>query len=742
MFEDNKSGVALTIFHGGKDRALAREIETRFDPRGISTKIIDKQDGTQVRYKSRAGFPEIVTTTDEPADTQDFVRGYVANIRSLTLDMLGEIWSAIVRRDHSGDWIKSKKSKLFGPYIVSKTSTKVPSQTVKPFDFPDVWINYDNKKTGNRGILFFLKNKMFRRSIESSDTALVDWMPAILFGDKKYKSGSTDENDNHIFLLAMDGVDHCTWRDSSYGVVYESSELDAGTSGYSGEASASGISYSLGLDRIDVGFSKSFTSSIGNVLQRARNITLVPLPPYFSLGQYVDEHVQGFIYTSPTGSPSYSYGDTWLNPIEPTTNSFALIYQGSNGGTYSFSGFLPGVPTQDPTDCSSTTTSYNPSPGGYTRSVQVGWFGSQLTADISVSITANYTSEDSTGSIKSAANDLIAYGAYGATDRGPDVPYIWMQGFAPTTFPGTLGATLSTGTTLHKSWGTTTTALCVVDGRNMIRMEYMVSGNSLHAVGQTGTESSSRPWNGAAIGWGNPLEYPYVEAWASVPMCDTGTTSDQYAPGNFMIQVDVTQDTGSLVKTFSAETLDYILFDREQHRYVYLKGVFTTYSVELRIVVEVDGVLSEKVLKTVTSPGDFPWVMLEEPLFNELGFWCPPTPFSGFAPPFCSQGQFKYGAYSEIGESTSTFLMSIPLVVQRDQTTETAPDEQCFVFNPKNFRRVFGFAGIILTAPFWNDLTNKKQIINFSDGAFEDWVGGVFQDGLSEPTTFSEVYRT
>jgi len=725
---------ALTVFRSGnKDRTEARKVQDLIDPMSIRTRQVTRPDGTVATHRMHGGLPKVQARSDKETEVpEDPKRGYVANIRSQTVDTLGRVVAFFIKR-LSMAWRKQKKAKVFGDYVVSSWVTE---------GLADVWVAVDAK-------LNIFTRKSSRRIVPLQ--GVTTGLPIVISPEPHYAVGSDDATDSHLFLLGQGGVAHRAWRNSGDVLsVYDSVELSAGTSGYP-TASFSGVSYSL--DSLHVGYAATFFSSVGNVLQRARTLTLGSAAPYAIPGAFVDHVTQAFTFLFPSGTPNTE--DTpgvWLNPIAPQDTVFCAMYKKVGGpwpsqGYLNFVGYMVAgtAVDADPSTSYAQVVTYAGN-DGYSTSKELGWFGSPLSASVSVTVSADYRSETSTGVMRLVAPSTIAYNAYGSTTEPPTLAHQWLGANHNTTIlSGTLAYAASSGTTVKKNWSSTSEARVALLGVDLLYMEFSIVGSSLSETGLKYALNDSLAYQGTTVNFINPADNGFAAQWDGMTFCYEGSSPDQYAPGYLMDQVVVSTSSGVITKTFSGETRDYILFDRENDTYVFLKGEFSGSnsgsSVTLKLVVSRSGTAVEKVLRQ-SSSGSFSWLMPEELVFNECYYWNPPNPFNGFAPPFCSQGQFKYGAYSEVVDGDDdAFLMSIPLVIQQDPVMDTAPPLS-YVFNPMNFRGVMGFAAISLSSPFWSGFGNAKNIINFADGAFHNWVSDVYQEASQDQSTFSEVYRT
>ena len=725
----------LTTFDGAKDKTEARRVQDLINPMSIRTRVVDNADGSQSIHRMRGGWPEVITTypvADASADKATYIRGYISNIRSQTMNVLGTVWAAIIEK--MGTWKKKEATTLFGPYTVSKISESAESGK-------DIWVI-------KQGIL-----NVFRTSAKKTKqlAGTTDGVPLVVFpADQAYVAGTTDADDPHIFLIDNAVVRHTTWRNNAPTVeIYNSSELAAGSTGYpTGFVSGA----SIGLDTLTVGYAQTLFSNTGNVLHRARTITLKSAAPYYDLGTLVDHTTQGFFYIFPTGGVNTTVSPgVWKNQV-PTLDTYIWDEYVKTGGPYPAQGALAlvGYRHADPvlrTDYSSTSTTTYTGSNGYSLTKPVGWFGAHLTVDASVSVEARHTTDTSSGQTGMMCPVDIAYGGYGSTTTPPVTTHQWFgpDFFSPTVAAGTLIGSASQGSSVGKDWRSSSHAVASVAGATLLEMIYVVTGYSTSITGFNYRANGLHPFSGAAVNFADPNVNSYAAQWDAQVFCQTSATGDQYTPGYIMDQVAYNQNTGASTKTFSAETRDFILFDKINSRYVYLKGAFSGAdsgsTVTLSIVISIDGVEFEQAIQSAAS-SSFSWLLPDEQVYQECRYWNPPSPFLGFTPPFCTQGGCRFVGYSEAHETGgSVFLWSIPLVLQQNPETDVAPSGG-YVFNPRNFRAVLGLSSIALFAPFWSGLSNTIKIVNFADGSFTDWVKGVYPASANDSTTFSEVYRT
>lgn len=725
----------FTTFNGDKDKTEARKVQDLIDPLSIRTRVVDNADGSQSIHRMRGGWPT-VTTSDVPVRSGDaqyeYVRGYISNIRSSTMDVLNTVWAAIIEK--IGTWKKKKFTTLFGPYTVAKTGEK-------PTSSRDIW-------AVKQSVL-----NVFRASAKKTKqlAGATDGVPLVLFpAEQNYVAGTTDADDPHIFLVDNSAIRHAAWRNNNPTVeIYNASELATGSTGYPTMFSAGSV---IGLDENKVCFAQTFISNVGNVLTRARTLTLKSAAPYYDLGSLVDHTTQGFVYIFPSGTPNTSSASgTWKNPVPPL-DTYVWDEYVKTGGPYPATGTMALIGYRSaagyavyPERCLTTTVTYNGN-NGYSYSKPVGWFGQDLSVEVLVSVTANHVQESSSGTYGMICPFDVAYAAYGSMTEPPAIKRKWIavNNTAPTIYAGTLMLIASHGSSLGKTWSSTSQVKAALLGVSLLEMNYTLSGYTTSITGIRYQANNIHPVSGNTAAFAPP-ENPYAAQWDAQIFCQYGSTLDQYNPGYIMDEVAYSQNTAGTNRVFSGETRDYILFDKINERYAYLKGVFTGAesgsTVELSIVIGVGGSEYEQSMRSVSSSG-FSWLFPDEQVWQECRYWNPPSPYSGFTPPFCNQGSCRFVAYSEKHETSGdVFLWSIPLVIQQDPATETAPSLG-YVFNPRNFRAVLGFSSITLFAPFWSGFTNTVNIINFADGQFTDWVSGVYPQASQDSTTFSEVYRT
>ena len=723
----------LTTFGGKKDKTEARKVQDLIDPMSIRTRIVDNSDGTQSIHRMRGGWPTVTTSEVLQAGNANskYIRGYIANVRSNTLDVLAGTWSAIIEK--IGTWKKNKFTDIFGPYTVAKTGEA-------PTSSRDIWVV-------KQSVL-----NVFRASAKKTKqlTGVTSGVPLILFpADQNYVEGTTDADDPHIFMIDNSAIGHATWRNNTVVEAYNASELAAGSAGYPTLFSA-GVA--VGLTENKVCFAQTYVSNVGNVLTRARTLTLKSAAPYYDLGSLVDHTTQGFVYIFPSGAPNTSSASgTWKNPVPPL-DTYVWDEYVKTGGPYPATGSMSLVGYRSaagyavyPERCLTTTVVYNGN-NGYSNTKPVGWFGQDLFVDILVNVSANHTQESSSGTYGMICPNDVAYAAYGSMTEPPAIKRQWIavNNTAATISAGTLMLIASNGSSLGKTWSSTSQVSASLLGVPLLEMSYTLSGYTTSITGIRYQANNIHPVSGVSTYFAPP-ENPYASQWDAQIFCQYGSTLDQYNPGYIMDAVAYSQNTAGTSRVFSGETRDYILFDKTNDRYVYVKGLFTGAesgsTVELSIVIGIDGAEYVRPLRSAAS-SSFSWLFPDEQVWQECRYWNPPNPYSGFTPPFCNQGYCRFVAYSEKHEAENdAFLLSIPLVIQQDPTVEVAPSYG-YVFNPRNFRAVLGFSSITLFAPFWSGFTNTVNFINFADGAYTNWVQGVYPESASDTTTYSEVYRT
>lgn len=727
MFDMDKPFV---FFSGGKNKTESRKTFDLIGTESIRTRIVTHPDGSTTRYKSRGGFPEAITETRETSGT-DYIRGYIANIKSITFLVLEKSLAYILARSGSV-WGAVKKTTTFGRYVVASI--------LSDDSVPDLWVLQD-------GVLrVFTKTKRidFKLSGTGSGVPLLA-IPSLA---ENYVSGNADADDNHLFILSPTSIEHCPLRAPTAATLYDGAELSDNTDGYA-DSRVAGVNYSK--DALTVGFSMCHRSVVGNILQRARTVQLLSDAPFIALGDWVEHVTQGAVYIYPTGDLSTDVSSgTWLNPIDGADPSICELYQKTGGpypepGYYTYVGTLNGEPADRTEQCSATVYTYSGN-DGYTDNKAVGWFNGNLSVAVNVSVEAYYKNETSTGARGIVCPVTIAYPGYGSMTEPPATNYKWgppNQG--STVNAGSVIGLFSSGTTVFETWWSESKTEAYVLGHPLLSVTYRVDGSANNSVGLRYFDGGYRAASGLETRFTDPSVNPYAAQWDAINICVDAKYINQYNPGYFKDQVVVEESDGTLEKTITGETRDYILFDRACATYVYIKGEFSGgsggSSATMTLVVEQGGMSVSKVLHRMETDS-FSWLILEEQAYSKCYYWVPPSPFTGFAPPFCCQGAFPYAAYSEpVDAGGSVMLLSIPLVIQSDPDNESAPAES-YAFTPKNFIGVISLGSIALRQAFWSGFSNTKQVINFADGAFADWVGNVYVDASQDSSTYTEVYRT
>lgn len=727
----------LTTFDGAKDKTESRKVQERIDPLSFSTRVVEHADGSQSVHRMRGGWPTVKTT--EAASVKDeetsYLRGYVSNIKSRTFATLGATWAYLIRRKNTV-WGKYKAFSKFGLYSVAN---------IAAFE-PDVVVNRET--TDGRELVIYRRNTSQKRKITGQN----EGVPVILQGSATtpYVTGVTDTSDSHLFVAGQSYMAHTSWRENTpLSEVFNRNELASGTAGYP-NVDESGVALAQGNDASLLSYTSAYLSGAGDVLQRSMLLKLIYVPPYVDRLNYVDQFIQGTAYIFPSGSPvSTPIPGQWLNPIAPVDSLICQVYQKTGGpypasGTYSFVTWLEGEPAVDPDGSSAITYDYSGS-NGYSWSVPVGWFGSELTADVSASTSATWHKEASSGIMRVVNPSTIAYGEYGSTNYAADVTYQWITGQDNTLPAGALTGEASSGSTDYRTWSSSSQASCAIDGMTILSMTYTRSGSSQSWTGETRLRKQVFPYQGSPVNFADPNGNAYAASWDAVLRCNTRGDADQYSSSSFLDAVPTSGGSTSVSETFTAETRDYILFDRAAQRYVYLKGEFhggdSSSRIALKIVVQYGDTLIEKTLRDVTKDS-FSFMPYIEPVYQDVYFWNPPVPFTGFAPPFCIQGNCPYVAYSEaVDLGDPVFLMSLPLVIQMNDESPPAPAAS-YLFNPRNFKGLFGLATLPMATDFWSGFSNEVQVVNFADGQFTDWVGGVYEQANQDSSTYSEIYRT
>jgi len=754
MFKD-KGLLALPIYQGEKDRTGMRVVLDRIGVDSFKTAIRKTYNGegeVTTRYRTKGGMPEAVTeiTRIGDEDVNALKRGYISDLVNTTLITAGRKVTRLLKRV-SMVWSIAGSPMVAGPYKVAKV----------PAGAKDIAVTKDNGNvyvvaTDGTVALWKLDD-----TLGDADSVPVI-IPAVDIGGSvsprlklRYpKPAATNDDWHYVGVGALSLKYRAGFATGPASEVYDTAELFAGTDGYPVSDRAGPVI--IQASGVDVGYNVLHISTIGNMLQRGRRVRLSRHVPHATLDDYTSESIQGFIYTYPAGTPSTTtLPGTWLNAIDPIDTVIAPMYQkvgnplgASPNATFQFAGYLTGSPQTETVASSATRTTYSGS-DGYSISKALGWFGAPLTASITVSVTDNYTYEDSTGRSQLVAPTTVADAQSGSIYYPPS----WSHQWGPPVNYGTLPAgtafapACATGTIIKHVWNTHTVASCVVDGVEICHIDF---ANSMDRKEWSGTQMKLKPGpyalDGVATNLINPNNNPYYAAYNALNWCCLSMVLDNINPVDVFTMEPTTGNQQTSSWTFNATTIDYILFDREADTFVYLKGVIAASNagsaVTLSLVVKKNGAIYEQAIRSYTS-GTYLFSIPLDNGFMESEYFSAPTPFAGFAPPFCSQGQFPYGAYSEPHEGVDdTFLMSLPLVLQRPVLTPPTVPATGWYFEPRLFNGLLGYGSLGLQLDFWNPIDNQIQVINFADGVFRDWVTEVHGAAATAPAnTFSKVYR-
>lgn len=719
MFDETKP---FPVFSGGKDKVLARKAFDVIGTNGFRTRVINTPDGGQIIHKSKGGFPEVFRAGSQSKNVN--YRGYIADVYSSAIAkaifLLGNLSQA---------WDRLLGFYSFGDYIVSMNFAGIKNNG-SDVQVSDVFVNlpdYLLVYTGNMRVKLFHKTE---------PTGVPVVFPGSVGG---YVPGTSDDNDTHVYYINENSVSHRVLREGEAVDIYTNAELSVGTAGYDADSESS---VAVLLPDSQCSYVQTHTSDVGNVLQRTRYITLTKSWPYYQLGTYTSHNTQGFVYVPPTGGTpeTQTLDGVWLNPYYADDKAFAVVCERTGGpypasGLWAFSEYLEGSEVDDPQHSSSTQTNYTDS-NGYSDSIPVGWFGTQLQAEVSVSTSATHVTENGSGRKNLTTPVFIAYTYYGSTTEPPSTYYKWGD-VTGNSYPGAVVADACSGSSVKKTWGSSSVARCSVAGETVLHMNYSSSGEIFdwHGTNYKRSLHNTVFLDGTKCNFPDPSVNSYPAEWGMVKDVRILTSRDQqYAEG-----VD-----SQLTKTFVGESVDFILFDKPNNTYVFLKGAFFgsngLSSVTLSVCVTHNGVTYENVLRQAASDS-FSWLFNEEQVYQECSYWNPPNPFNGFAPAYCNQGLFKYGAYSESHETDHVrFLMALPLVLQNGNS-ENAPNN-CFVAKAKNFKTILGFAALSLYQPFWEGFANEISNINFKDDQFVGWDKELHPDFATDINLRASLYRT
>lgn len=723
MYEDEKFWTIFPVRTGiaqgkAKERLM---LDAVGGADNFRTRVLDNHDGSTTLLRTKNGMPQF--STEKRAMLAGYLRGYVADIKSELLTMRGKAASFFINRS-SGAWEKAGNAVVFGKYTVSPVASVTP----------DLWVLYGEKLR-----IFTNKAMLSRANVSVSGVPLI-----IQYSDTvPYSTGSD------VFILNSSGIYHTTITGTSApSEIYSAAELDANTEGYIGGGDTAGVAYSH--SPCVVGFNKLHISAVGGMLQRSRTVALHgAIAPYATVGDYTSVLIPGFVYVAPEGAVTTRIDNgVWENPIPDGDLAMFELYARVGTppmGVYSFVGYLRGDIVDDPSSATQTETWIGD--GGHSGGGFIGWFGTPVTLSYSVTVHAEHTRKSSNGNRWNKVLEPIAAANAGSVSDPPWYKYRGRSFIeAPHTIEaGTLLARTCTGSSLRNDWSSQSEAVGKLNDVEVCRIVYESSGYNLTRFGSQFYNHGSTALDGLPAGLVAPKDNPYADEYNAVLTCSklmpTGVTTSAR-------EVSFNQYESQSDWSLSCKTRDYILFDAHAGAAVYLEGEFvggkSSAEVVLSIVVCFKDVTKKKELRryATTSSGFLAYV--ENVYEHEVcTFHPPPIPFAGFAPPFCCQGDFRFGAYSEPSDTGDpVFLMSIPLAIKmRDDWPDPPP--WAYGFDPRMFKGVFGnYGGIGISIGFWTDFSAKVNIINFVDGDFVDWIDGVCPPEALNDTTFSEVYRT
>lgn len=714
----------LPVFSGGKDRSQARGMLDHIGgPGGFKTAYQTNPDGSTTVVQTKGVMPPQVRTERSGATAANtYLRGYIADMQSVNSTALSKVVAAILEK-LAGVWRKKKLTSVFGKYVVSPLSSAPAAN--------DVWVLKDG------ALRIFGKNNVTSRA-----GIACEGVPLIATTDTlaPYDNGAS------LFVLSNSGICRAPIQGISVATqVYSADELDVGTEGYLGGGAVAGVSYTH--DPLAVSFTRIHISAVGSILQRSRRVALTNSPPYAIKGEYVSNLIQGYVYLAPVGNSSSStQTGEWLNPVPDGNHAICEVYakEGSAPyGTLVAKGYLFGEIVDNPSNTATISTWEGSN--HLDNSVALGWIGAPITLDYTMSVTASHRRESSSGSRWNEVPFLIADPRAGSTSYPPSYTHQW-RSFSDAISSTPAGALLSmvcSGWSTKNTWESQTQSIGSVNGVEMCSITYKSQGMDLSRSGTRFFNRDTFMFDGAGTGITSIKDNPYADEYNAVLKCSTAVPAEYTTTARSESFSDYSREE---TWTLSCTTRDYILFDQQEKTHVYLLGEFsggkTSASVSLSIVVEINGVTFTTLIHEYeTTESGF--LVYTETAHNECSFHPPVVPFTGFAPPFCCQGEFRYGAYSEASESgESVFLMSLPLSIKmRDDWPD--PPVGAFLFDPTMFKGVFGsYGGLGVSLGFWSDFSATVTHVNFADGVFTNWVSGVFAEAQTDEDIFAEVYRT
>ena len=722
----------LPVYNCEKEKSEVRTmIDNMGGPGGFKTRIRTMADGSEITVQLKGDMPPQVSKTEpesQPHSDETIKRGYIARIKSKTITRLGVSVERFIKRAVSL-WKDDGKAKDFNRYVVSGAAVEKP----------EVWVCLDDK-------VKLYSDKFIR-------TLSVDALGAFPIPYKDPMYPNSYSGDWGVLLVTSSGVKRKSANSLDVPELYNSSELEPNWASLA-TPYTSGVCFAEGRD--GVGYNRLFVSMAGQMLQSYRRLKLDS--GTVALSNSGQMSVPGKVYLFPRGDSTPNHKSGWDHPISGGTKfAFTMyVYNVAYDGSRYLVGTIDpaGKMTTDKQialgDIEEVNFSGNDS---FSASGAIGWFGEETVLSVAMSIqqTSKTTSEQ--GFLWNTS-PVSAYPRSWTPSSPPfDRQYMLYAGggypmHVPELLePGSRWSLSSAGVSSYAGFSSTSTASAVLNGAALCSINVSINGEATAYSGYRMLDD---------------MTYPSATSEASNLIDTWNTSSDPIgvamATANLILGWPVAgerEDVGgeeTTPRTFSATmvTRDYILYDPPNKTYIYLEGSFGSSGllsqesgsshITLELVIERN---DSKYRKPIAELGGGAFAIYYEDGQTGFPYHPLPVPYTGFAPKYCTQGDFPYAAYSEKNEvGHGVFLLSMPFHLV------TSEDEKELVdgvlnFLPRHFMFVMKGYGNVFDVIRWvAALKTDPVYIHFADGEFHNWVADVYPNAVNDKATFSEVYRT
>ena len=712
----------LPIFNGGKDRSLARKMLDRMGgPQGFTTSQQTLPDGSVVTVQTKGTMPPQVTFTRRtPSAVAKLLRGYVAEFTTSASTVL----SFLLFRHPLGKNVSTTK---YGGYSVAATPSESPN--VIFCNSGDVILysgsEDDASEARIQGVGISNCVPLFRRSPSTQEDPIGPGWGA--------------------FLMSSAGVQSVTKGSMQTDDLYsaEGDSFDSGWAPISAVEMHAGVVY--GGDQNQGALNRLYVSLAGVVMQRTRRFGLSNNAPFFSLGDWSECQITQPALV-PSGSPTIETVVGW-DADEPAYDQdifYTVVKSNQVPETYYGTYALANIYQTGPLNYANTTTERRRFSQlfPWSTSQVVGWYAGDVSVSITMSTGHNYRRDSSNGTARMTSPVNICASETSRLSPPPTGIAAAYPGFNGEWKGLSVGETYGiafNGNAQTTEWNSPTECSASIESRTLCRISVDIRQHSTSF--QAACKQSERGYM-TLVG----LQCAYVQngglpAWDAIEYAANFDPQYQYPDTQWVEQ----NTTGDVTFTASMTTRDFILYDRAANTYVYLRGDFSSSglldasqgasTVSLSLVIEHNGESSEKLIYSHTGG---PFIIYTETSSLGLVYHPAPPPFDGFAPIFCCQGNFPYGAYSEASDTgDNTILVSMGLQIMLND--EDDPQGGAFTISPPHFKKIVSqYMNIASKADITSFMHNRVHEMNFSDGEFTGWANEIGGLGVD----YANVYRT